>query len=282
MQTGSLTTGFKNAQFSQSSGKKATCVSGLVPVRISAVNTKLLFPPPTSQYNVTEFIQELTQVGSTTLQTTNGGPNPITGTYNISATLCWPTDNATAAKVQTLQVLVHGVGLDKSYWDISPGYSYVDAAASAGYATLTYDRLGVGLSDHPDPIQVVQSYADVEIQHGLVNLVRTSQLGQCVFKNVVGVGHSYGSVVTVGETSKYPTDLDAVILTGVSSTLQYLASTILSNDPAVAALNDPAKWGALPYAYLVHETAISIQQPFFRYPDFDINSTYSCSLVKYI
>lgn len=30
--------------------------------------------------------------------------------------------------------------------------SYVNAAAGAGYATLAYNRLGVGNSDHPDPI----------------------------------------------------------------------------------------------------------------------------------
>ena len=71
-----------------------------------------------------------------------------------------------------VQYLVHGVGFDSrysqcvsvaldratysmcfSYWDFtvdgSDTYSYVAAAANAGYTTFRYDRLGTGLSDHP-------------------------------------------------------------------------------------------------------------------------------------
>ena len=38
-----------------------------------------------------------------------------------------------------------------SYWDfsVSEEYSYVRAAAGAGYATFRYDRLGTGLSQKP-------------------------------------------------------------------------------------------------------------------------------------
>ena len=41
-----------------------------------------------------------------------------------------------------------------SYWDFVPDnstedYSYVHAAADAGYVTFRYDRLGTGLSEHP-------------------------------------------------------------------------------------------------------------------------------------
>jgi hypothetical protein len=265
--------GFKHSKSSNSAGKNATCVSGLVPVNISAVNTKLLLAEPDNQYNVTQFIQDFAQANTTIISTANGGSNAISGTYDISATLCWPAGSAIES-VHTLQVLVHGLGLDKSYWDISPGYSYVDAAASAGYATLAYDRLGVGASDHPDPIQVVQAFVDVEIQHALVTLARQSRLIHNAFKTVVGVGHSYGSVVSLGHTAKYPKDFDAVILTDMSSpssSLQYFGLTVLATCPAVAALNNPAEWGTLSYGYLVHDTAISYQQPFFRYPYFDIN-----------
>ncbi len=41
-----------------------------------------------------------------------------------------------------------------SYWDFTVGgsedYSYVRAAANAGYSTFRYDRLGTGLSEKPN------------------------------------------------------------------------------------------------------------------------------------
>lgn len=263
-------TGSKKPKPSDYAGKDPTCVSRLVPVSISAVNTKLLFPEPDNQYNATQFVQSLAQVNSSTIRTANGGSNAIAKTYNISTTLCWPAGSS-IERVHTLQILVHGLGLDKSYWDMGPGYSYVDAAVSAGYATLAYDRLGVGLSDHPDPIHVVQAFVDVEIQHALVTLARHSNITRKAFKRVVGVGHSYGSIVSLGHTAKYPKDFDAVILTGMSTSLQYLGPIILALSPAVAALNKPTDWKALPYAYLIHGTAISYQQAFFHYPYFDID-----------
>ena len=271
----SIVAGFTNAKVGKSAGGEGTCVSGTIPITATAKNTKLLLPEPANQNAATEIFQELTQIGSTLLVTTNGGPTTVTDTYKINARLCYPMDPTAQAKVQTLQLLTSGVGLDITYWDIAPGNSYVDAAAAAGYATLAYDRLGVGASDHPDPIQVVQSYTDVEIEHGLVQVVRAGLFGAAAFKYVVGVGHSYGSVIQVGVTSKYPKDLDAVILTGMSDTLMYLGSTILANNPAIAKLNKPTEFGSLSNGYLVHDTPISVQLPFFRYPNFDINSIFS-------
>jgi len=159
-------------------------------------------------------------------------------------------------------------------WTSHIGISAPDTATSMLPPALAtqrsrYDRLGVGVSDHPDPIQVVQALVDVEIQHALVALVRESKLTHNSFKKVVGVGHSYGSIVSLGHTAKYPKDFDAVILTGMSSSLQYLGPIVLALSPAAAALNNPTEWGTLPYAYLVHGTAISYQQAFFHYPYFD-------------
>lgn len=265
--------GFKHLKPNNSAGMKATCVSGLVPVNISAVNTKLLLVEPDNQYNVTQFIQNFAQANTTIISTVNGGPNTISGTYDISATLCWPAGSSIES-VHTLQVLVHGLGLDKSYWDISPGYSYVDAAASTGYATLAYDRLGVGASDHPDPIQVVQVFVDGEIQHALVTLARLSRLIHNAFKTVVGVGHSYGSVVSLAHTAKHRKDFDAVILTGMSSpssSLQYFGPTVLATCPAVAVLNNPAEWGLFHMGTSSMTQQFYTKQPFFRYPYFDIN-----------
>lgn len=69
----------------------------------------------------------------------------------LSGTLCTP--NSSNSNSTHVQLLLHGVGFDSSYWDFSPDgsddYSYVSAAADAGYTTFRYDRLGTGLSEHP-------------------------------------------------------------------------------------------------------------------------------------
>ena len=270
-----LTTGFLNPQASPSSGSQASCVTGLVPVAISAVNKKLLVDEPVNQTVVTEIIQELYQANSTIRARLNGGSADIRETYNIETTLCIPKDSKQAQDVGTVEVLIHGVGTDKSYWDIAPGYSYVDASAAAGRATVAYNRLGVGNSDHPDPIQVVQSFVDLEIQHGLVALIHSGKLGSGQFKKVVGVGHSYGSIVQLGQTAKYPGDVDAAVLTGFVDGLGDLPTSILTSNPAIANINGPTRFKGLPNGYLVHDTPISVQLPFFRFPFFDPQSVYA-------
>ena len=198
----------------------------------------------------------------------------LQGTYIIDTTLCFPANLTNAEKVQTVQILTHGIGLDKSYWDIVPGYSYVDAAVAAGYATAAYNRLGVGRSDHPDPIQVVQSPLDVEIQHVLVQALRAGKLASKAFKHAIGVGHSYGSIVQLAQNAKYPGDVDAAVLTGFVNELENLPYAVIANNPSIASTNNPLKFGSLPTGYLVQDTPISVQLPFFRFPFFEQSSRF--------
>lgn len=98
----------------------------------------------------------------------------VTGTYSISGTLCTPKSGGT--NTSDVQMLIHGIGWDSrcdknfafvqhgemltchchSYWDFVVGddesLSYVRASAAAGLSTFAFDRLGIGLSEHPsDP-----------------------------------------------------------------------------------------------------------------------------------
>ena len=268
------TKGFRNAHEDDSTGKAAKCVSGLVQISVSAPTRTILMGEPQNQTVVTDFFQQLFQNNPTIVARTVGGNSSVQQAFWIDATLCLPADPAKGQQVQTIQVLTHGVGLDKSYWDIAPGYSHVDAAAQAGYATFAYNRLGVGASDHPDPIQVVQATTDVEVLHGIINLLKSSSIGSRSFKHIIGVGHSYGSIVQLAVNAKYPSDVDAAVLTGFVNALQNLPYAILANNPAIANQNDPGRFGNLPNGYLVHDTRISIQLPFFRFPFFDPNSTF--------
>ena len=273
-----MTLGFNSSAMSLSNGKGAICFTGNVPIRINSTNTKLLLPEPANQTVVNEILQELFQANSVIVNQTNGGPSTVQGTFGIEATLCFPDNLAKAKQIQTVQILTHGVGIEKSYWDIAPGYSYVDAAVAAGYATIAYNRLGVGNSDHPDALQVVQSFADLEILHGIVSLLRVGQLGSKQFKYVIGVGHSYGSIVELAQTAKYPKDVDAAVLTGFASDFSSLPLTVLTNNPTIASINDPTRFAGLSNAYIVHASPDSIQLPFFRWPYFEEDSTFAVTL----
>ncbi|APA10419.1 hypothetical protein SS1G_07093 [Sclerotinia sclerotiorum 1980 UF-70] len=268
-----LVSEWSNSTVQHSQGGNALCLSGKVPVPVIATTTNLLLPELASQTEITQIFQELLQSHSNIINTTYGGTSRINSTFKVDATYCVPSYEETNFSVmtnssaKTIQILTHGMGLDKSYWDILPGYSYVDAAAAAGYATLSYNRLGVGGSDHPDPLQIVQATVDVEIQHGLTLLVRQGYFNK-IFENVIGVGHSYGSIIQLAQNAKYPNDVNGTVLTGFVNDVASLSYTIAANNPAVAAINNSTLWGNLPYGYVVHDTAISMQLPFFRVPYF--------------
>lgn len=267
------TNGFNNGAIGASTGGGSTCISGDITVSINTVGTKLLYTAPQDQIGVTESFVELFQVDSTlSTNATAGGPSIISGDYNIFVKLCLPSDPAALTKVKTVQLLTHGATLDHTYWDIAPGYSYVDVASAAGYATLSYDQLGVGNSDHPDPIQVVQAAAQVAVTHELVGLLRADKLGGFSFNNVVGVGHSAGSTLTQGITTQYPQDFDAVILSGTSTSASYVPLTLAAFN-FINANTDPApKLKNLPAGFLTQQSAVGIQFAFYRYPNFDQNA----------
>jgi hypothetical protein len=60
----------------------------------------------------------------------------------------------------TLQIATLGLHYNSRYWDpeLDRGKQcYVEASLKAGYAILTYDRLGAGQSDIPDAYAEVQA-----------------------------------------------------------------------------------------------------------------------------
>lgn len=260
---------FETLKITPSAGRAAICTSGTVKVDIQANNTRFDLAPLADQFVVTNIIQQLFEVNSTFVEDTSKGIEVITTTLNISAQLCYPSDGKnSSSSMETVQVLSHGLGLDKSYWDIAPGYSYVDAAAKAGYATFAFDRLGVGSSDHPDPTAVVQSSVHVEVLHALIEGLKNGSIGEQRFKNVVGVGHSYGSVIQLGHDVKYPNDCNAVILTGIGNDFGYVPYALLSNNPTLAN-TVRGEYVDLNNGYLLTPTPVAFQEPFFRFPYFD-------------
>ncbi|KAI0420094.1 hypothetical protein F5X98DRAFT_383732 [Xylaria grammica] len=179
------TSGFSNPVVHPSTGGGSTCISGSITVSINTPGTKLLYKAPQDQMAVTESFVELFQVNSTFgADAAAGGSSVISGEYSIFVKLCLPSDPSRLDEIKTVQLLTHGATLDHTYWDISPNYSYIDVASAAGYATLSYDQLGVVNSDHPDPIQAVQATSQVAVVHELVGLLRNGKLGGYHFDKV--------------------------------------------------------------------------------------------------
>lgn len=115
--------------------------------------------------------------------------------YNVAGRLCLSNDARRGLK--TVELFVSGLTYDHNYFNVSylpNSYSQVYAATSRGYSTFNYDRLGVGLSDHPPAEKLtLQSHAYVAAQ--LVQKLRAGALGGRAFTTVVGVGHSFGAAI---------------------------------------------------------------------------------------
>ena len=151
----------------------------------------------------------------------------------------------------TVQVLVHGLTYDHNYWDFPtawPSQSYVAAATSAGYATFSIDRIGVGASDGPLDATVLTTESAAYTLHQVVGALRAGAIGGTAFGKVVGVGHSFGSQVVAYEAGTYR-DVDGVILSG--SLHQTTTETFTEVLPRFYPAQVDAKFGATtPAGYL--------------------------------
>ncbi len=155
---------------------------------------------------------------------------------HLHAELCIP------AGATTVQVLVPGATYNNIYWDFpfQPStYSYVRAVNAAGYATLALDRLGTGSSSHPLSLTVTATLEAATV-HQAIQAIRAGQVGAQPFTNVILVGHSLGSIISIIESATYH-DVDGVIITGLTHRINAirvaLAFGTLSLYPA---LLDPA------------------------------------------
>jgi pimeloyl-ACP methyl ester carboxylesterase len=143
--------------------------------------------------------------------------------YSVAGELCWVGSVPPGA----LQVLVHGALYNRVYWDFpyqAPRYSYARLANHAGYATFNLDRIGAGASDRP-PASEVTVDSNAHVLHQVLQALRTGALGAHRFARIVLVGHSFGSIIAVTVASRFPADLDGLILTGYAHNLAPMSGT---------------------------------------------------------
>jgi hypothetical protein len=75
--------GFKNPKIESSVSGKATCISGMVDVAAAATNIHINYNEPANHIEVTEFLVQALEIGSTLSKQLVGGPNNVSGTFGI-------------------------------------------------------------------------------------------------------------------------------------------------------------------------------------------------------
>lgn len=162
---------------------------------------------------------------------------PFAATYKIKAHYCTPISHAKTNS--SLIVAVHGIGFDSAYWDVAyeSSYSFVKHAASHGYSTFIYDRIGCGQSEAPSTggFSAIQSPTEVSVLESILTQLRFDKLvGNKNHGKITLVGHSYGSAQSQAISSVAPNLIEGLVLTGFSMNSSSVADFILSGTLTIA------------------------------------------------
>ncbi|KAM3562570.1 hypothetical protein ARSEF4850_002706 [Beauveria asiatica] len=246
------------------------CHDILVPVTVDTTLKSFDYTPTDQEIDTTNFFLEFTRHGGDFMtRIIKSNDSHIHKDYTLAATICHPPSGPSS----TLQILTHGVGFDRSYWDYpfaSYNYSYVARALDAGHSTLAWDRLGIAQSSHGDPLQEVQLALEVEALHQLTLRARGAHLCGLEghrFARTVHVGHSFGSAMTYALSSQHPRITDAILLTGFSHAPAYMALFALGADFAPVSSN-PRLREQYVTGYVAPKSSIGVHIDFFGPGDF--------------
>jgi pimeloyl-ACP methyl ester carboxylesterase len=124
-------------------------------------------------------------------------------------------------------------------------YSYINVATDTyKYATLSFDRLGVGNSSHGEPLNEIQSFIEVEATAALTRMLRNGTFPGVnrTFSKVVHVGHSFGSAQTYSLANLYPNITDGIVLTGFSMNASFVPFFAAGGNFQQANLNEPLRF----------------------------------------
>lgn len=145
---------------------------------------------------------------------------------------------------RVIQVLVPGLTYDRRYWTMPGEYNFAEYMARAGYAVLAFDRIGTGRSSHP-PAELVTADVHVAVLHQVVQALREGRIADQSFDQVITVGHSYGSGISIMEASRHA-DVDALMVTGMLHAFTDLYSQVrgyfhpAAQDPILGSSGPPA------------------------------------------
>lgn len=249
------------------------CTNLTVPVDLTARNGMFNYSAPQNNIEVTNFILDITQQGANYTKTLLEDYKTVKGHYKLAATYCVPGDGHSAQKPKTLQILTHGIGFDRSYWNVpfdAGNYSYSAVATDKyGYATFAYDRLGIGMSSHGDPVQEIQTALEADALRAVTEDLRNGCVeGVDEYEKFVHAGHSYGSILTYALTAKYPKISDGIALTGFSQNGSFVPYFELGGN-FIDVKENPDLAPKYAHGYLAAGDASGVQTNFFSPGAFD-------------
>lgn len=159
-----------------------------------------------------------------------------------------------------------------SYWDFSYNnynYSYTRVAVDQyGYDTLSWDRLGIGMSTlFTDPINEGQLWLELAALRQITLDARSGNLPNIKCDKLVNVGHSFGSALTYSLTQEDPSITDGQVLTGFSQNGTFASQFILGSNFIIA--NQIAALSKYTTGYLAPNAVEGVQIDFFAPGDFD-------------
>ena len=94
------------------------------------------------------------------------------------------------------------------------------------------------------------------------------------FSKIVLVGHSLGGGVLGLLLDQQPDIADGVITQAQGTNTSFGPESVAALHPAIASLNEPARFKGLPDGYWVYDSLIAYQFLNYKYPYFDPGSKY--------
>jgi pimeloyl-ACP methyl ester carboxylesterase len=250
-----------------------SCIDFNAPITVTAPSYVPSFKEFGSHFDSVQFLVDLTT------RVTDGTASPfsevenVTVIFSIDASFC--TKDHAYGEGQDVQILTHGVGFDKSYWDFGGpdgGYNYVRAATDAGYATLHWSRPGTGKSSSGSPYSILQADIQAAVLIEITKQFRSGELHAELPKptgKTFHVGHSFGSVMSNSLIVKTPELSDGVVLTGFSHNKTFGYGFPTSTLFHLAKESCPEVWGNLSTGVLVWGDELGLQYAFFKHPYFE-------------
>ncbi|KAF2809638.1 alpha/beta-hydrolase [Mytilinidion resinicola] len=251
------------------------CIPLTLSISLTAPSYPLLLPAIKNGYDATSLLLAFTgRDASSDPSALLGPPTNITVPLSISALYCTPTTHYNPQKAPKLQLLTHGLGFDKTYWNFGAPkttYNYIAAATAAGYATFSYDRIGTGLSSVEDPYNVVQTPVELALLTHFTEQLKAGTLSHLIPKpsKLVHVGHSFGSILSNALIATRPELSDGVVLTGFSHNTTFEILFQISTGFHLASENQPARFGKRSSGYLTWGDKYANQYSFLKYPNFE-------------
>ncbi|KAL7424689.1 hypothetical protein Q5752_000373 [Cryptotrichosporon argae] len=232
----------------------------------------VLGPPPATQQALVQSSLDQFAAGSTVAARLAAAPSTsVSGAYALFFEYCAPASGNVTGVFQTHHGLVGTAGYWNVLLDNKTDNSFAESAAAAGWATLSYDRLGVGRSAKPDGTQTVQMSFEIAQSISTATALRSGNLSDVgAFDVVVGVGHSYGSNLLAGVAGVAPAAFDALVLTGftANATAALGPLGIAAFQSTVAAVAYPARFGGDAHDYVITPSVSADQMAFFHYPNY--------------